>query len=356
MYITCLFSATTKCIMDESPKSSGPPPIDFVTGRLGDDTPKHQAHAFCATTTAQTSKLPTQKYMYRTSKWFNRITGYKSLKLHPSAGPTNPLECQYPTDLSTSHIPRSQPPGKPPPCLSRFSNRQTPHWLPLLLPDLPPGSTSTTKWYTHAYTHPFSRLSHKKFKSCTSLDSGLSAVAAAQECQAITAPVALTHEHCYLYYSTTLLSSATLYFLCYSLRYSLCYSLCYFLCYSPFYSFSPNCCCYLSAVLCYSFCCCLPCCSPCSPCCSFSSAASRSASSPSLWNSPRHAHCHRSLCPPHPLFHPLCRSLCRSPGRSPGYSLYSLCRSLCRSPGRSLCRSLCRSPGRSLCRSPGRSC
>ena len=219
MYITCLFSATTKCIMDESPKSSGPPPIDFVTGRLGDDTPKHQAYAFCAQTTAQTSKLPMQKYMYRTSKWFNRITGYKSPQLHIFAGLTNPLEDHSPSGLPIAHIPRSHPPRKPPPCLSRISRRQMPLWLPLLLPDLPPGSPITRKWCAHAHIHAFSRKDHKKFKSCTPLGSGSSAVATAHESLANTAPLALTHDHCYYYCSLSALCS--LYSLCYSLLLSL---------------------------------------------------------------------------------------------------------------------------------------
>ena len=33
----------TRCVMSVSPRLIGPPPIDLVIGRLGDDTPKHQA-------------------------------------------------------------------------------------------------------------------------------------------------------------------------------------------------------------------------------------------------------------------------------------------------------------------------
>ena len=165
--------------MDESPKSSGPPPIDFVISRPGDDTPTHQAYAFYALTAAQTSELPMQKYPSRISHSFNRITGRKTLQIAPLVVLTRPQNRHLQRDLPTVTILRSRTPWLHPLLFTQSLQRQPPPWPAFLLQGTNIGSPYTRKQVPRRSPHPIWRIDPWKFKLRTSLGSHLSAVVSA---------------------------------------------------------------------------------------------------------------------------------------------------------------------------------
>ena len=61
-YVLLPFAA--RCVMSVSPRLIGPPQIDLVLGRLGDDTPKHQASSIRI---SQTTAIIANSITYRTN-------------------------------------------------------------------------------------------------------------------------------------------------------------------------------------------------------------------------------------------------------------------------------------------------
>ena len=120
--------------MNESPKSLGPPPNDFVLSRSGVDTPTLNAFALYALAPAQTRMLPMQKYSTRISQWSTSITGQRLLKLSTSTVLTCTKYHHYLLDRLSTSILRSLPPEKPSPAFSTYPQRQHPPWRFLSLP------------------------------------------------------------------------------------------------------------------------------------------------------------------------------------------------------------------------------
>ena len=67
----------TRCVMSVSPRLIGPPPIDLVLGRLGDDTPKHQASSIRI---SQTTAIIANSINYRTN--MSRACNIQHINFH----------------------------------------------------------------------------------------------------------------------------------------------------------------------------------------------------------------------------------------------------------------------------------
>ena len=170
--------------MDQSPKSSGPPPIDFVYRRPGDDTPKHQTSYRFALSRATPSKLSLNTCTHQTSSWITQITGQQRLQHLRTADVTTLQLLRTHLSPHLIHLPEFVPRGQPPPRITPWTSRISPCDLlnstpPNLLPtaDLPRG-------HPRVLVHQHACKVHLKFESRTFNGSCLAATEIAKRNQA----------------------------------------------------------------------------------------------------------------------------------------------------------------------------
>ena len=131
----------TRCVMSVSPRLIGPPPIDLVLGRLGDDTPTHQA-----------SSLSTP----RTTAAFANYTNYR-ISLSGACTTTNVnfhYKTSIPSTLSSTTLQSLKSPVASFPSKSQ-AGTPLPHPLNhLRISSLPPHSRSFSSFPLRTRSHP----------------------------------------------------------------------------------------------------------------------------------------------------------------------------------------------------------